>query len=222
MKLNSLFIFFGLLTIAYSQEQSSIDTLLTNQEQLLLNQKQILEEVKYIDPLEGKKFGIEINPVMLLLSTSLDDKSFILTGTYSLFSVSKSAEIAFPFYFAKGDNDLSVFHLDGHYRYFLGKHRKGFYISCGVRFTSLAGEEGHSFWEDFDDGDELYDYSRTSKAGLTFGIGYRIFGRNGWYWGVSLFGGRYLIGKKTDYYGAGMANGNAILDMELFKIGKTF
>lgn len=222
MKLNSLFVIFGFVTIVYSQEKSSVDTLLVNQEQLLLNQKQILEEIKYIDPLEGKKFGIELNPVMLLFSTAFGDNTFVLTGTFSLFSVSQSAEIAFPFYFAKGSYELNVVHLDSHYRYFLGKHRKGFYISGGVRLTSLAGEEGYTIWVDSYDNDEEYNYSRTSKAGITFGIGYRIFGRNGWYWGVSIFGGRYFIGKETDYIGAGMANSNGILDMELLKIGKTF
>ena len=173
----------------------------------------------YIDPLEGKKYGIEFNPASFLLST-ISDEGFILTGNFSLFSISKSAEIAFPMYFKKGDEDLAVFHIDSHYRNFLGKHRNGFYISTGLRFTLLKGREGKSFlgytW------DEADDITSISKVGLIFGIGYRIFGRNGLYWGTSLFCGRYFTDNETRIIGAGAADDKFIIDMELLKIGRLF
>lgn len=212
-----LFILLG--STIFSQEEIPVDTLLINQEKMLENQKQILKEVTYVDPLVGKKYGVEFNPVYFLVSTT-QDKGFVLTGSFSLFSFKKNAEIAFPIYYAEGDNDLKVFHLDSHYRNFLGKHRNGFYISVGLRFTSLRGREGESFfgftW------DESNEITSASKIGLTFGIGYRKFGNNGWYWGTSLFGGRYFTEESTDFLGAGMANSKSIIDMEILKIGKAF
>lgn len=206
-------------SLVYMQEDTRIDTLLANQKEMLKNQELILSEVAYIDPLEGKKYGIEFNPASFLLST-ISDEGFILTGSFSLFSISKSAEIAFPMYFKKGDEDLAVFHIDSHYRNFLGKHRNGFYISTGLRFTLLKGREGKSFlgytW------DEADDITSISKVGLIFGIGYRIFGRNGLYWGTSLFGGRYFTDNETRIIGAGAADDKFIIDMELLKIGKLF
>ena len=101
-------------SLVYMQEDTRIDTLLANQKEMLKNQELILSEVAYIDPLGGKKYGIEFNPASFLLST-ISDEGFILTGSFSLFSISKSAEIAFPMYFKKGDEDLAVFHIDSHY-----------------------------------------------------------------------------------------------------------
>ena len=70
-----------------------MDTLLYNQKKMLGNQKKILDEVTYTDPLEGKRYGIEFNPARFLVS-STDDDGLVITGGLSLFSVSKSAEIA--------------------------------------------------------------------------------------------------------------------------------
>ena len=212
-------LFFLLGSTIFSQEEIPVDTLLINQEKMLEHQEQILKEVTYIDHLEGKKYGVEFNPVYFLVSTT-QDTGFVLTGSISLFSVMKNAEIAFPIYYAEGEKDLKVFHLDSHYRYFIGKHRNGFYISSGLRFTSLRGREGESFLGfTWDESDEI---TSTLKIGLTFGIGYRKFGKNGWYWGTSLFGGRYFTKESTDFIGAGMANSKSIIDMELLKIGKAF
>ena len=70
--------------------------------------------------------------------------------------------------------------------------------------------------------DESNEITTVTKIGLIFGIGYRIFGRNGWYWGTSLFGGRYFTDTESSIIGAGNAGSKGIIDMELLKIGKTF
>ena len=70
--------------------------------------------------------------------------------------------------------------------------------------------------------DESNEITSVRKIGLIFGIGYRIFGRNGWYWGTSLFGGRYFTNTEFSISGAGTAGSKAIIDGELLKIGKTF
>ena len=213
-------IFFYIFTnLFFSQNENQVDTLMLNQKKILANQDIILEEVTYIDPLEGKKYGIEFNPVYFLLSTT-NDEGFTITGSVSLFSVSESAEIAFPIFYSEGENDLRIFHLDSHYRNFTGKHRNGFYLSSGIRFTQLRGREGNGFFGwNYDVSNEI---TSVTKVGLIFGIGYRIFGINGWYWGTSLFGGRYFTDTEYSIVGAGNVDSNAIIDIELLKIGKTF
>ena len=52
---------------------------------------QILDEVTYVDPLVGKKMGVEINP----LYTMVYDEDFNFSGTFSLFPKGQNAEIAF-------------------------------------------------------------------------------------------------------------------------------
>ena len=214
------FVFFYIFTnVFFSQNENQVDTLMLNQKKMLANQDLILEEVTYIDPLEGKKYGIEFNPAGFLLSTT-SDEGFTITGSLSLFSVSKSAEIAFPIYYSVREDDLRIFHFDSHYRNFTGKHRNGFYLSSGIRFTQLRGREGYSFF--YWDNNVSNEITSVTKVGLIFGIGYRIFGKNGWYWGTSLFAGRYFTDTEYSIVGAGAVDSKAIIDMELLKIGKTF
>ena len=103
------------------------------------NKTQILKEVKYIDPLENKKLGIEINP----LWTMFYDDGPSISGSISLFNLDKKAEIAIPFTYTtqKKYNNLIPkdvsFILDIQYRYFLGKYRKGLYIMTGARVASF-------------------------------------------------------------------------------------
>ena len=214
------FVFFYIFTnVFFSQNENQVDTLMLNQKKMLANQDLILEEVTYIDPLEGKKYGIEFNPAGFLLSTT-SDEGFTITGSLSLFSISKTAEIAFPIYYKVGKEDLKLFHLDSHYRLFTGKNRNGFYLSTGIRFTQLRGREGNSYFNwNLDESNEI---TSVAKVGLIFGIGYRIFGRNGWYWGTSLFAGRYFTDTEYSIVGAGNVDSKAIIDMEILKIGKTF
>ena len=204
-----------------------IDTLLINQKKIIKNQEVMIEEVKYFDPLKNKKIGIELNPVRLLI-TSAEDERLTISGTVSFFSISKTAEVAFPFFYNTGEYDFQEFHIDGHYRLFLGKHRKGFYVSSGLRYTRLKGMEGLDMVDELlsdyiDDGPII----TKSKLGLTFGVGYRIFGKNGWYWGTSFFGGRYLSGQEEEktFRGSNFfrsIDSSVIYDMEILKIGRIF
>ena len=55
---------------------------------------------------------------------------------------------------------------------------------------------------------------RFNKQGISFGIGYRIFGQSGWYWGCSLYLGKYYFGSER--------NSDSFIRIELLKFGKTF
>ena len=176
---------------------------------MLENQGKLMEEIIYDDPLEGKQFGFEFNPIGLLFSTTRSDgeeMNFSIRCGVSFFPPSKNAEIAFPIYYNSDmsvfgyNSGVSVFHIDGQYRSFIGKHRKGLYFSSGLRYLSTKSD---SYYED--ENPDKNDY-----FGLTFGIGYRIYGSTGWYWGTGIYGGRYL-------------NEDArILEIELLKFGRLF
>ena len=164
----SLFVF----TILHSTDISndSLAVLIEDKSDL------ILYEVKYIDPLKGKKFGIEINP----LYTMFFDEGLSLSGSFSNFSLSKDAEIAFPFNYTsykEGNKTRSYLYIDAHYRLFLGKHRNGKYIMSGLRF--YHGEDNQGSY---------------NKAGISFGFGERIFSTKNWYWGTSIYIGKYYWG----------------------------
>ena len=204
--MKNILLFSLIFAFVFSQEgipadtlYMKMDTLLINQGQMLKNQEKILDEVVYIDPLDGKKIGIEVNPIGLLTSTVNSD-GFAFRGGVSFFPSNKKAEIAFPIYY---NSDMSIFNIntgvkvlqiDAQYRGFVGKHRNGFYLSSGLRYISTEGEFA-------DDGGEF---------GLTFGIGYRIYGSTGWYWGTSIYGGRYLTEEQV------------IIEIELLKFGMLF
>ena len=87
--------------------------------------------------------------------------------------------------------------------YFGRKYRKGFHLLYGGRMTSYSGN--------------LYpgDTEEGSMLGVSFGIGYRIFNKKGWYWGVSYYIGRHLLTKNED-------DDNIYMWMELLKIGYLF
>ena len=214
----------------FSQEKDSLmmvidslkinQQLLMNQQKMLENQQKILNEVEYIDPLDGKKIGFEFNPVSFLFASA--DNQITFSGGISFFTISKTAEIAFPIYSRSGDDGFSLNQIDCHYRIFLGKHRNGFYISSGIRHISIEGKEDNSYFDLFGIGPTSDNILKISKSGLTFGIGYRIFGKNGWYWGASIFGGRYLDKSDVKIKSAPAAHSEGIIDMEFFKIGRLF
>ena len=141
----------------------------------------ILEEV-YIDPLAEKKIGVEFSP---LYSMFIDDG---LSGSFSIFNLSEVAEITFPFsyrtYLGPGPGDMGekeriYSYLDAQYRFFLGKHRIGRWIGAGLRFCL--------------DEDTVGSYN---KGGISFGFGTRVFSEKGWYWGSSLYLGKYYFGEE--------------------------
>lgn len=100
---------------------------------------------------------------------------------------------------------------DAQYRQFLGKYRKGFYIMGGLRYSYLHGYDYNS-----------HKVQTDNKFGMTFGIGYRIFSKMGWYWGTSLFAGRYFKAQDLYLEGAYDSESKMIWDFELLKIGRTF
>jgi len=215
--MKKILLFSLISTFIFSQEKVSTDSLmmmiidslkinqqlLMNQQKMLENQEEILGEVKYLDPLIGKKIGLEINPIGLLLS-SAGSEGFSVRAGISFFPDSLKGEITFPIYYREDSGSLLddyVFQIDGQYRSFIGKHRKGFYFSSGIRY--LYREKSYI--------SELISDSHSNNFGVTFGIGFRLYGTTGWYWGTGLYGGRYFTG-----------DDRGILEMELLKFGMYF
>lgn len=90
------FIIWSFAGSGFSQEEkldtleTKVDTLLKGQKIMLQKQDKILKEVTYVNPLTGKSFGIEFNPVYPLFSGI--NGSMFLSGGFSLFSVNRHAE----------------------------------------------------------------------------------------------------------------------------------
>ena len=161
----------------------------------------ILEEV-YINPLAGKRFGVELSP----LYTMFFDEGLSFSGSFSNFSLSDVAEITFPFSYRtylktnnEGEKEERIYsYLDAQYRIFLGKHRIGRWIGAGIRLYSDEDNEGS-----------------YNKGGISFGFGTRIFSERGWYWGSSLYLGKYYFGEKD-------RGSSAFFKFELLKFGFSF
>ena len=169
------------------------------------------ETVKY-NPLADKKWGVEVNLFRLLVSDENLKHSF--SGGVSLFNIDRHAEITFQIYYSYSIfsywcctkefnfNEIPVQQLilDSHYRRFLGRTQKGFFISGFIRYANLGGikeEDVYNYWNNI--GEEP-KFLTENKLGIGFGIGYRLFLKNGFYWGVSLNIGRYFIGKDNIFY----------------------
>ena len=165
---------------------------------------EILEEVKYFDPLIDKRGGIEINPLYTLLYSE-DGLSF--SGTISIFPKNKNIEIAIPLAYKSDALDAlqAKFRMDIQYRYFLGKHRKGIYIMSGFRHATFDDED---LWLDSQE-------KGYNRQGITFGVGYRIFAKNGIYWGASFYAGKYISGEER-------IDNDQFMNIEFFKFGHTF
>lgn len=218
---------FSFAQSALSEEQldrieGKIDTVVKTQDQIL--------EIVDADPLKNKKFGIEINPVRILM---FEKNEMTFSGSFSLFNVRPNTEIAFPFFASVADNSNDSYYsygkfydatLDAHYRYFLGKNTNGFYLSTMSRIAALHGDVG-SYYDFLLTEPTTRRRETTIKLGIGFGIGYRVFSSSGWYWGASLSAGRYLLGE-NDKYVTGILSFNDdseyILDLELLKFGRAF
>ena len=217
-------------------ENEKIDDMTTDEkiDSIYVTSKEILKTVKS-DPLAGKKFGIEINFIRLILfGSSVEVYNHSLSGGFSHFDIDRNAEIAFPIFYSNtssSDEDcfwdaeyIRQFTLDCHYRYFLGNTQKGFYISGFIRYANLRGYLG-SGW-DYGYGYENEPVKETeNKLGIGVGIGFRIFSYKGFYWGTSFNIGRYLIGENNKFYSdySGYDNDNEIiLNFELLKFGWAF
>lgn len=170
-------------------------------------------------PLEGKRFGVEINiPRLLVYSDSWQSAS----GTFSWFDYDNKAEIALPWEIAKYkkiDYDPAEIHIDVvdvdlHYRKFLGKELGGFYLSGFGRVSYLNGIL-----------DQEDTYKKTTKVGFGVGLGYRLFPKNQrFYWGAGLIVGRYVTGKHNIYRHIDfiLEDSSVIVDVEFLKFGYAF
>ncbi len=171
---------------------------------------EILDVVKYKDPLVGKIGGLEINPLYSMLYSTGD--RFCFSGTVSFFPKDQNVEIAFPFskktmtdnFFQISDGEVTNLNIDAQYRYFLGEFRKGVYIMGGFRYSS------------HDEQDSVISHS-YDRSGISFGVGYRIFGMKGLYWGCSIYVGKYYWGDVNL-----PGTGNGFMNLEFLKFGKTF
>lgn len=211
------------LSRVYAQENADlgnkVDSVLIYQKLLMDYQQRMYAEVRYDDPLENKKAGIEINPVYTLVA-SAEKHTFALSGTYSRFDIDRKAEVAFPFFYGKTD-DNKLFTLDAHYRKFLGKHQNGFYLSGAMRFAHVEGVDRDYYYDNNYNWYEVKNKVKTNKIGMMFGIGYRYFTKSGFYWGTSLSIGRYFTGNNR--INSGFLDGTKyIVDFEILKFGVTF
>jgi hypothetical protein len=216
-----LLIIITLLFTPVMLQAQTKDTLSTSEkiDSIYSLQKKMYDETRN-EPLADKKYGFEFNVFRLLLM----NKAVSLSGSFSFFDISRSAEIAFPFYYQdpKDSYDLTEFTLDCHYRYFLGNTQNGFYLSAFVRYAHLRGMLGvNNLFENQQDNPR----GTENKLGLGFGLGYRIFSYKGFYWGISLSIGRYFIGENDKFQGSFLSlddDEKQILDMELLKFGYAF
>lgn len=205
----------GMLSLSmtvWAQTEAKIDTVISLQKQMIQKQNEMYEEVA-LEPLAGKNYGIELNPARLLAASA--DETFSLAGGFSLFNVSRKAEIAFPVLIQSGHGDR-YYEVEAHYRRFLGQHQKGFYLSGGVTFAHISKKEGEFL------SDEKQRVTRD-KLGVFCGIGYRHFSKSGLYWGTGLSVGRYFTGtdKKVDTFFSSDFE-KLYLDFELLKFGIAF
>lgn len=210
---------------------SKLDTVLQNQQKMMEMQERIYKEVAYDEPLADKCAGIELNVARLLVSSGED--YFTLSGTVSFFSVSRSAELAFPVFYQNGskretetfgsstyDVPLTLLNVDATYRQFLGKHQDGFYFSVGTRYTYIHGIQGTDYF--------LFTVNAegpettTRKLGAYFGLGYRYFTKSGFYWGASIVYGRYFSKNNVDIREVTFDDSKNIIDIEFLKFGFAF
>jgi len=214
-----------------SASAAKIDTVLIYQKAMMEAQQKIYSEIHYVEPLANKTAGIELNLARLLYSSGQD--YLTVSGTFSLFNVSRSAELAFPFFYQNGtkkntdsfnsssyDIPLTLLNLDATYRQFLGQHQDGFYFSAGVRYTYIKGIEGTDYliFSTNTGGPEI----TTSKVGAYFGIGYRYFTKSGFYWGTSVIFGRYFSDDTRDIQNVLFDDSKTIIDFEILKFGFAF
>ena len=217
--------------IAVAQDSTAnakLDTMIQYQKRMSEQQGKIYNEVvRYKEPLEGKKYGIELNPAYLLSSAA---RSYlVVSGGFSLYDVDRKAEIAFPLFYQSGTSSkdgypLTLWNQDIVYRRFLGQHQDGFYISGGIRYTYIRGsqENGISLF-----GESIYSFGpspeiTTSKVGGMFGIGYRYFSYSNFYWGMSVVYGAYFSDDERDIKGVFPDDTKTILDIEILKFGVAF
>lgn len=221
------FMVFTIPLVASAQDSTAnakLDTVIRYQKEMSKQEGEIYNEVvRYKDPLENKRFGIEFNPAYFLVSSS--QSYLVLSGGFSLFDIDRHAEITCPIFFQSGtpkkEHDLTLWNQDLIYRRFLGQHQDGFYISGGLRFTHIRGEQSDFSIFGIGIGSSSNTIT-TDKLGAMFGIGYRYFSSSGLYWGVSVVYGAYFSADERSISGVTLDDTKTILDLELLKFGYAF
>ena len=218
----------GIAAAQDTTAHAKLDTVIQYQKKISDRQEKIYDEVvRYSEPLENKRYGIELNPAYFL--TSASHSYVVLTGGFSMFDIDRGAEIAFPFFFQSGadkkssSRTLTLWNQDIMYRRFLGQHQDGFYLTGGLRYTHIRGE--------LENGMSLFGVSifstqgpiiTTDKVGGMFGIGYRYFSTTGFYWGTSIVYGAYFSADERNIKNVLLDDTKTIFDIEILKFGIAF
>ena len=171
-------------------------------------QEQILDEVVYEDPLANKKLGIMFNPI----SPILYEDGLRLSGGFSYFPKDKDTEFSLGYqYINKSDDRDYQLDIDILNRFYFGrKYRKGFHLLYGGRVTSYRNSSINFFGYDIET-----ETTEGFMLGVSFGLGYRILSKKGWYWGASYYIGRHLLVENEN-------DDDIYMWMELLKIGYLF
>ncbi len=164
-----------------------------------------------------KKFGIELNPFYLMISTLGEGNELVLSATGSYFDHKNGVEIAIPISHMRFSTDgLKQQTIDIHYRKFLNQEIGSLYLSLFSRLAKLEGETRY---------DQKYNYAKQLKVGVGAGIGFRVFSKFGLYWGASINLGRYLTDDNKNFSIDSFAitdDAPYIFDIEFFKFGYYF
>ena len=208
----SLVFSFCIMGLIYSdtKEQISTDSLAVL---IQSGNEKVLDEVIYEDPTENKSLGIMFNPIAPIMYK----EGLRLRGGFSYFPKDSKNELSLNYiYRSESDNNDYRLNIDALNRfYFDRKYRKGFHMIYGGRYT-VYRESLNFFGYNIED---LVGYETESKVGsmlgLSFGVGYRIFNPDGFYWGASCYIGRHIISKED-------GDDNPYIEMEFLKIGYLF
>ncbi len=174
-----------------------------------------------------KRFGFEINPLLLLSAGT------IVSGGFSYFNHDRGAEISLPFFYYTSDegdgyskdgtstyngygNDdaFTQLNIDVHYRHYHDGNIGGLYYGGLARYTYLDGKLKDEHMR-----------AKVSKVGLAGEIGYKTFGLFGYkqlYWGASLALGAYISDKYDQFDEPMLGDSIALVDVEFFKFGLSF
>ena len=176
----------------------------------------ILDEVLYEDPTANKTMGVMFNPI----ATIMYEDGLKIIGGFSYFPKGTKTELSLNLMYKNesDDNDYTL-NIDVLNRfYFDRKYRKGFHLISGLRLASYRDTDFPFFGNNIEMSEKAAD-----MLGVSFGIGYRILNRNGWYWGTSMYVGRYLV--ENDKSDEGYNNSefsDSFIWMELLKFGYIF
>ena len=159
------------------------------------------------EPNKSLLWGAEFNPITFIASS--DSRVYFNAGV-SLFNRNTSSELAFPINYKniQGDEEnFTAFSVGAHYRKFLKKDIRGYYVSGVTRLTTIN--------------------SNSTKFGLGFGVGYRKFYDSGLYWGWGVTLGRYFgdndqVDSDDINQFDSIEDSSVMFDVEFLKLGLLF